>query len=523
MDVLKSEKFYRCFSTLMMRSNIDDVLIKFKTHIGSLGQQTLDLDYIGVSGPNKRKFSSIFEVSGETLIKPTINDIDVLTLFIYYLKVVEKDKYNQYCPYPPENLLVLRKSISELKKNQSYIDKTVTQICDENDKLGCKFPMSLVKSELDGESLNYQLLSYKFWNSLGEKKDLKSISKSDLNIFKVSRDISSPGTTEKSQVECISTAINYVDFYYEVLEDQLFQSVLLSKRKFLDGLRSCLQNEVLDLFNSSVICKGAEMCLFNVYKYFKTTDVNLKNFVVLYNHEFAPVLEKLFKRDMNAKLSELIEKGVVDTNMILNDIDLLKTQLDQLNNDVSIQSSPYNLSKISDKIIFDRICKWFEMKNMIQDRNLIEAVTLMFFSYLSTSPNIRSRDERFQMSFTYNSKKYDIDIDSKKFLSWIDGCRNQLSEGDRNRNYLRVFCAHRANKAIRINELFNFTPRLFSNLIDVPNHIRIDFYKGLDHTKLTKQELIGLEKIRSVTEYRSRNDEYSRQRYADFVFSEYLD
>ncbi|QVY19199.1 60kDa protein [Agapanthus velarivirus] len=517
MDITKNDNVRRIFSRLLYSRNPSTEIEAVSNSLVSEGSQSIPLSYTGRSSNTSKLFSTIVSIRNNIA---TISDDDVttcVTLFIYYLKTVKKLPYELYSPYPPENLLLGVNSHQSLAYKDKFIGKTITDMCMSDPNTGCKYSYPSIRQKNPNKTETEINLLYKIQNAFGKEVDLDSVAEDELKLFRIDRKDLVVEKTQTSALEIIRQAITYVENYFRYTEDEMLTLNKQAKQSIFSTPYLGLSEAAKTLCDTSVICKGALYTNFDEFKLSSVKDSKASNILKYFNKTIAPVLSKLFATSFYSSLNTFVETTPVSFDNVLTDPDTLLIYMNQLNSLHANADTVHKLNDESDEIVLNRCTEFFRRKFDIDSKAISEALTLLFFSFLTTSPGIRKRREWFCVEFQYNRSRKLVEFFSDEFVSFIDGIRDQLVDGDSERNYIRLFCSKRANKAIKVNEYFNFKPKLFSKYADILDHLRIDFYKGLDTRALTHAECESLHKLQVLTEYRTNRTEESRNLYLNTI------
>nr|QVY19219.1 60kDa protein [Agapanthus velarivirus] len=517
MDIRSSPAIRKLFSRLLYKPDPTEELRRVATRLKNEKRSNVALSYMGNSARTTKSFYTNVTVTEYAVTVPDETILTCLTLFIYYLTEVEGELYKLYSPYPPANLLMNVGEHASLTYKDRFVGRSITDMCHANPTAGCTFTYSSVREkhpELTETEVN---LLYKVQNAFGREIGLKELGGEEMKLFRINRKEDVTTKLVVSALEIIKQAMMYVETYFKYTEDELLMLSKQSKTLIYSAPYFGLSESAQALANSSIICKGALYKNFDEFRKIVSNEENLTRVVKHFNKHIAPVLTKLFKLDFYSSLNKIVKHEMVSAEGVMTDKDTLSAFLSDIDLETKYSSTIHKLDDVSDKIIYDRCHDFFKTRFGINSAKLSEALTLLFFSFMNTSPAIRARNEWFCVEFEYSGELKRVEFKSKEFISYIDGVRDKLSAESQERNYIRLYCSKRANKAIKVNTFFNFTPKLFFKYANILGHMRIDFYKGLDPRNLTLNECQSLHTLQVVTEYRTNSTGEARNSYLETI------
>ncbi|QGA73179.1 HSP90h [Malus domestica virus A] len=514
MELSRNALFRRVFEALHFKSKVDkefDEYIKFlKSDIVRLNRQS----FVSSQGGLRKKYESKFYLKDGLIMEGDLSIDDVIFLMCDYFSNFNVD-YKVKSPYPIANVIGFYSHPETTEVLEVYKDKSLEQIAADNPTLGCRYTKAQVLEkypELSGASLEF---TYRLSNSLGRLVKPSELSSGDLKVFEVKR--FSQKVSEISEDPVLGKLCEYIDDYITVESSEADQKLFGNMITMCSLIYIQLDPKKRDVLYQNEVFRGL---LYKLIRRFKNSVVNGEtrfNLLNVFNAEFADDVKTLFNCDIIVdhikaiRSPEISSREIFDV-AILRDI-AFKTKMSMQHKDLS-----HCLSERSDVVLLQIFCDYFNEIFSISSKELVEALVLVFFSFLSTSNKILDRNEEF--SFQYkadNGATRDLTLNSKHFLSYVEGRKDALDARDVKRNIYRLFCSKRANYAIMVNEQFGFKPNLFSVCKLIQGHMRIDFWKGLRVEFLTQEEEKSYLLLKAITEYHSRRDEKSKNNYYKLI------
>nr|QVY19189.1 60kDa protein [Agapanthus velarivirus]QVY19209.1 60kDa protein [Agapanthus velarivirus] len=513
MDIRTNTNIRTLFSRFLYLPNPEEQINATVDSLIASDRSSIPLSYTGRNPSTSKLFSTIISVRGNVATIPDDSITTCVAVFIYYLNTVCNEKYKLFCPYPPENLLLRANTHTSLTYKDRFIGKTITDMCKSDESLGCKYSYPEIRAKHPSLSETEINLLYKIQNAFGREVDLATVAADELKLFRIDRKEKVAEKIKTTALEIVRKAITYVDNYFRYTEDELLMLSKQAKTTVYSLPYMGLSEVAKEICDKSIICKGALYTNFDEFKNVDTAEQHLAKIVGHYNKNINPVLTTLFSISFYSSLNDVVRVEGLKTEHLIAEDEALQAFLAGLDMESQYTSSVHRLDDVSDKMIYDRCCEFFKTRFAIDSPNLAEALTLLFFSFMTTSPAIRSRREWFCVELKINGNLVRVEFTSDEFINYIDAIRDKLPLESRQRNYIRLFCSKRANKAIKANRYFNFEPKLFSKYADIPNHMRIDFFKGLDTRTLTQAECQALHTLQVVTEYRTKRTDENKNFY----------
>ncbi|AGF73890.1 61.2 kDa protein [Cordyline virus 4] len=507
-DVLKFVTFKSDFS------NFYNSLLTFvKSDISKINSSSL----IGIVGSGqKTEFYGKFTINGDDIRSVTDDMSSYIYLVAYYFKYGIKD-YDSLSSYPPENLFAAftDKTVDQYRK---YVDKTIDYLADEYINAGCTYSMLDIKNRFPDYSEADLQFCFKLSNSLGTITSLDSIKSEDLRIFRKD----SVDLTAKSKIfsnKLLDVIEDFTNVFFSVSANELMANLYNNLMCFATVPSSTVIAQVgKENFNTPLM-KGIFYSILKDYE-FKVCNFQTKyDFIENFNSNYSSLIDRLYNIKSYIKDSDIVN----DNSTKIEEKIQLPKLLTYIVNVKKLNKAKYTshlkLRDINDATVSRIFMKYFNEKHSIFDEDLIEAIVLFFFAFTSTSPNAFSKDEVFNMVVPRYNSNYRLVINTKDFISYFNKSKHLITEDDVNRNIFRLYCSKRANYAILLFKHLNYTtPVLFSKYPKVLSHLRVDFWKGLDMERLTRDEIKSINLIRLITEYHSSSDSnpqikrYNKQR-----------
>lgn len=506
--------FIRIFEALHFKSNltaeIKEYLAFCQGNLSRLNSKSFD----AVVGGKSRVYKSSFILENGQLAKLEITTDDCVFLMCDYFENFNKE-YTNKSTYPIGNAIGYFKHPETTKVLERFKDKGLMQICAEDETLGCRFPKRDVRKAYPNLSDSDLEFSYRLSNSLGRLMTFEDLKGADIKHFEVKREL--VDQTELSDSKFLSKLNDYIGEFITIQSNEADQILFDALKRSCALIFTELDPKDRDKIYNNEIFTGILYKLLKDYKNVKSGSKTKFDILLSFNARFANDVEKIFDTKVIVdhkealKNPEILSRDVFDI-AILRDI-AMRTKMDFEHEDRS-----HMLDDMSDRVLADAFEKYFQLNYNIYDKEMVEGVVLVFFSFLSTSPGIYERNEVFLFK-ARNSRGMVIqhEIKSRDFLKSIDTCREFMSKRDSKRNIFRLFCSKRANYAIMVNAAMGFKPRLYQHCAPILDHMRIDFWKGLKVELLTTEEELSYTILKAITEYHSRRDEKSKLNYLKLV------
>ncbi|AFJ05060.2 60.2 kDa protein [Cordyline virus 3] len=512
MDLEKSENFKNLVKFITLKSNNNSLISKIIDYTRKNLKSISNLRYTGESGSGvKTDFNCfVYESQGRILI----SDDKVTSLLVLVFHYLQSDDVNisKFSSYPPENLFVY--ITPELVRSYDFIvDKSMIDFCEIYPDLGCTFPKEQIAKafpELKGADLEF---TYRLSNSIGKIQSISNVSKDELKIFRKDSVEQSRASAKILSSSLLSKAENYVDTFLSIGSNELLKSLYDKLLIFADLVTPRIDKTISGDYKSEPIILGALYTLLREFE-FKILNFNRQyEFLTKFNERLNGPLSILYNADFKSSVEDVLEnKRITSINKFTN-LNLQPYFLKRTKIECVASTTHLKLSEPGDTAMCHIFNEYFYKHFGISEFDVVEALVLLFFAFMSTSPYIRQREETFTTSILYEDHPLKITIKSKPFIKYIDSCAKLLPEKDAKRNYIRLFCSYRADYAIQLYKLLGYRPSLYNNCPKILDHLRIDFWKGLNKKLLTKEEQISINILMCLTEYHSRRDESSKLRY----------
>nr|UTS94303.1 P61 [Cordyline virus 1] len=506
------EKFLKAVTGLSdinnIRHNVIDFVIKFDNTIRSSSE-------VGQSGDGTVKtYKASYRIENNKVFIDENNFDKSMYIFLKYLTIGVKD-IKDYTSYPPVNLNVYYNN-SLFERSLAVAGLSLPTLLLQDDKLGCTFSLSEIRRLFPNHSVSEQEFNYRISNSIGKIFDLREAKSEDLKAFK-------PKSYYESKVSDIKTnktldrANEFVETYLDINSKELTKILYNNLLCFADIVRQKILQTFGETAVNNIITLGA---LYEICKSFEFKKCNLSErmkFCDIYNENYEDILKRLYLKSSKITRKEIANYPNASLAEKYSEVSIFNELLTKYKPIGTRNATHLKLNIASDEELLRIFVEYFDEYFGISDRFIVEALVLVFFAFLSTSPYIRVRDETFVHTIYVDGVEKTIKIKSKHFLNYIDSRKDRLLPSDARRNYIRLFCSARANFAIELFQYINYKPTMFPNCPKILEHMRIDFWKGLDMKRLTNEEIMSVNVLSRLTEYHSNRDEKSRERYLEVL------
>ncbi|AFJ05050.1 60.6 kDa protein [Cordyline virus 2] len=435
-------------------------------------------------------------------------------LLLKYLSLGIKN-YSDYSSYPPANLNVYYdENLFNRSLENAGLSLPETLLID--DTIGCIFPLSQIRKTFPNHSKSEQEFNYRISNSLGEIFDLRATNHEKLNIFKP-KSFYGEKVSDITSSKTLNKAIHYVEVYLEITSKELMNVLFTNLLCFADIVKVKLYNQFGNTGVNNMITLGALFEICKIFE-FRKCDLNEKmKFADIYNKEYENTIERLFRKGSIVTNKDIAKYPNATFGEKFSKPSIFSEIVKQYKPSGTRNETHLKLQDVSDDQLMKIFIEYFEKFYSIKDEFLVEAIVLVFFAFMSTSPYIRSRDETFEHKIFIGESEKDLKINPKHFLNFVDSRANRLLPSDTKRNYLRLFCSARSNYAIDLFNHIGYKPTMFPNRNKILDHMRIEFWKGLDMNRLTNSEQMSVNVLKRLTEYHSKRDDQSRRRYLEII------
>nr|QDR49935.1 viral heat shock protein HSP90 [Little cherry virus 1] len=511
---IESKNFYRIFSALLFKSDISKELEDFKNFLSK--DKIVNKSFTGVTGGDVEEIKFHGKIRDNKVL---IEDDDIISnifLCCLYFDNVE-GRFKEKSAYPIENILCFYDHPTNTIELEEFQNESLLTYCDKNLNVGCKFTLDEVKQKFNNLNNSDLYFSYRLSNCLGE---LTNVLDSKSKNFSVLRKVPTLILEEKytDQSDILIRCIEYMEYYSEISSSESLLPLYTQSLSLCSLIYLLLPAEERDKLYANEIFLGCLYTLLSDHIDEKDTLKLRDNILNDFIDEHLNTLKKLFSFGFETDFKKVIKSEEFSARQLFEVNELRQLLLEESAKGVNAKSYAQSLSDTSDLVMENIICDYFKIFFKISHPELAVALTLVFFSFMSTSPNIRKRNEEFKFNYISDDGKERVGkIKSKHFVGYIDSRKNELSFRDKERNYIRLFCSKRANLAIRVNEKFKFQPTVMDKCPKVLPYMKIDFYKGLKATLLTKEETESLAHLKLYTDYVSNNSKFSKDKYFDYL------
>nr|BCA25861.1 viral heat shock protein HSP90 [Little cherry virus 1] len=511
---IESKNFYRILSALLFKSDISEECAKFKKLFSN--DKILNKTFTGISGSDSQEIKFSGNLKNGKIVIDDKDIISVIFLCCLYFNEID-EKYKDKSAYPIENILCFYDHPLDTIELEQFKGESLMTYCEKHPNIGCKFSIDDVREKYSNLSDSDLYFSYRLSNCLGELTNvLDSKSKNFSVLKKVPTMLSNEKYTDQSDL--IVSCIKYMDCYSEISSSESLLPLYTQSLPLCSLIYLLLPIDDRDKLYSNEIFLG---CLYTLLSDHIDEKDTLKLRVIILNDfidDHLSTLKKLFSFGFETDFKKVIKSEEFSARQLFEVNELRQLLLEESAKGVNAKSYAQSLCDKSDLVMEKIISDYFKIYFNINHPELAVALTLVFFSFMSTSPNIRNRNEEFKFNYVADDGKEKIGkIKSKHFVNYIDSRKNELSLRDKERNYIRLFCSKRANLAIRVNEKFKFQPTVMDKCPKVLPYMKIDFYKGLKATLLTKEETESLAHLKLYTDYVSNNSKFSKDKYFDYL------
>nr|AXN70100.1 p61 [Little cherry virus 1] len=509
-----SKDFKRIFSALHFKSDVSEELNNFKKFLSK--EKILNRTFTGVSGGDVEEIKFFGEIRDNKIIIKDNDVVSIIFLCCLYFNDVE-GRFKEKSAYPIENILCFYNHPTDTIELENFQNESLLTYCDKHLDVGCKFTLTDVAQKFNNLNNSDLYFSYRLSNCLGELTNVLDAKSTDFSVLrKVPTLVFEEKYTDQSEI--LIRCIEYMDHYSEVSSSESLLPLYTQSLSLCSLIYLLLPVEDRDKLYANEIFLG---CLYTLIQDYINEKDTLKLRVNILNEfidEHLNSLKKLFSFGFETDFKKVIKSEEFSARQLFEVNELRQLLLEESAKGANAKSYAQSLSDTSDLVMENIICDYFRIYFKLGHPELAIALTLVFFSFMSTSPNIRKRNEEFKFNYISDDGKEMVGkIKSKHFVNYIDSRKNELSFRDKDRNYIRLFCAKRANLAIRVNERFGFQPTVMDKCPKVLPYMKIDFYKGLKATLLTKAETESLAHLKLYTDYVSDNSKFSKDKYFDYL------
>nr|WMH04241.1 ORF4 [Little cherry virus 1] len=511
---IESKNFKRIFSALLFKSEISEEIKNLKNFLSR--DHILNKTFIGVSGNDDDKIAFNGRIQGNRIIIDDNDITSIIFLCCLYFNNVDT-RYTEKSAYPIENILCFYDHPTDTIELEEFKDESLISYCGKNQDVGCKFTLGDIKENFPFLSETDIYFSYRLSNCLGK---LTNVLDSDTTNFSVLRKVPTMVIREAytDQSDLLRSCIKYMDSYSEISSSESLLPLYTQSLSLCSLIYLLLPSDERDKLYNNEIFLG---CLYSLIGDYINEKDSLKLRVNVLNDfidDHLNTLKSLFSFGFETDYKKVIKSEEFSARQLFEVNELRQLMLEESAKGVNAKSYAQSLSDQSDLAMEKILIDYFRIYFKIGHPELAIALTLVFFSFMSTSPNIRKRSEEFKFNYVSDDGFEKVGrIKSKHFVNYIDSRKNELTFTDKSRNYIRLFCSKRANLAIRVNERFNFQPTVMDKCPKVLPYMKIDFYKGLKATLLTEKETESLAHLKLYTDYVSSNSKFSKEKYFDYL------
>nr|CEO12411.1 hypothetical protein [Little cherry virus 1] len=509
-----SKDFVRIFSALNFKSDVSKKIKDLENYLSR--DKVLNKTFIGISGNDQEEIKFLGKILENKLIIAEGDIISIIFLCCIYFKDVEV-RYAEKSAYPIENILCFFEHPTDTVELETFKDESLMSYCIKNPDVGCKYNISEIKEAFPNLSETNAYFSYRLSNCLGRLTNVLDSGSTDFSLLrKVPTLIIKESYTERSDI--LNSCIRYMDSYSRVSSSESLLPLYTQSMPLCSLIYLLLPIDERDKLYTNEIFLG---CLYLIIDEYINDKDSLKTRINILNDfvdDHLNTLKALFSFGFETDYKKVIKSEEFSARQLFEVNELRQLLLEETAKGVNAKSFAQSLSDQSDLAMEKILSDYFRTYFKISHSELAIALTFVFFSFMSTSPNIRNRNEEFKFNYISDDGKECVGkIKSKHFVNYIDSRRNELAFRDKDRNYIRLFCSKRANLAIRVNEKFKFQPTVMDKCPKVLPYMKIDFYKGLNATLLTEKETESLAHLRLYTDYVSNNTKFSKDKYFDYL------
>nr|AXN70109.1 p61 [Little cherry virus 1] len=511
---IESKNFSRILSALIFKHDISEEIRGFKNNLSK--DKIKNKVFHGLSGNDKEEIKFLGKIQDNKLV---ISDDDIISvIFLCCIYFTDFDRrFVDKSAYPIENILCFYNHPLDTIELENFKGESLLSYCDKHPDVGCKFTIDDIKEKFSSLNNSDLYFSYRLSNCLGRLTSVLDAKSTDFSVLRKIPTLLS----EKNYVDQSDTLIRctkYMDQYFEISSSESLLPLYSQSLTMCSLIYLLLPVDERDKLYNNEIFLG---CLYSLISDYINEKDSLKIRISVLNDfidDHLGTLQKLFSFGFETDFKKVIKSEEFSARQLFEINELRQLLLEETAKDVNAKSYAQALSDQSDLVMETIVSDYFRIYFNISHPELAVALTLVFFSFMSTSPNIRKRREEFKFNYISDDGREKVGkIRSTHFVNYIDSRKNELTLRDRDRNYIRLFCSKRANLAIRVNERFKFQPTVMDKCPKVLPYMKIDFYKGLKATLLTKEENESLAHLKLYTDYVSDNSKFSKDKYFDYL------
>nr|BCA25877.1 hypothetical protein [Little cherry virus 1] len=511
---IKNKNFLRIFSALLFKTDVSKELEDFKNFLSK--DKIVNKSFTGITGHDTEVIKFRGEIIDNNILISDDDIVSIIFLCCLYFNDVDK-AYKDKSAYPIENILCFYEHPLDTLELENFKDENLLSYCEKHKDIGCKFTLSDVKNKFGNLDNSDLYFSYRLSNCLGVLTSILDAKSTDFSLLrKIPTLVLDERYTDQSDI--LISCTKYMDCYSEISSSESLLPLYSQSLPLCNLIYLLLPVDERDKLYANEIFLG---CLYTIMSDYIDEKDTLKLRVTILNDfidDHLNTLKKLFNFGFETDFKKIIKSEDFSARQLFEVNELRQLLLEETAKGVNAKSYAQSLSDQSDLAMENIINDYFKIYFKINHPELAVALTLVFFSFMSTSPNIRKRNEEFKFNYISDDGSERVGkIKSKHFVGYIDSRKNELSFRDKDRNYIRLFCSKRANLAIRVNERFKFQPTVMDKCPKVLPHMKIDFYKGLKATLLTNEETQSLAHLKLYTDYVSNNSKFSKDRYFDYL------
>nr|AGN91007.1 p59 [Tomato chlorosis virus] len=494
-----SERVKRLFSVVFKKSNNDEKIHKLADYLLKY-YSTENRNLYRTTVNNKAfSFTSTYSVSGGKVYLDTKEPWQVVKLIIIYLYKVEPG-YLKKTNYSPENLFARLRFDDYYDEWNKYFDKDVNDYLADHPEEGCLYTMNDIMKEYPGEEPTAQLTLYRVCNSLGKKISVRELKEGKISAFKIE------SKTDNAE---IGEGVGGNALFKECVETLQSYLLLNSSKAGREKIRA--NAKIFECYLSSLVPKGLDKKLaanpLVVAKFvnaFTIRTVNSKGFGDNFKavKELSPELLSFIKRVflVDARLNEdvlfiaLPKNSVVE---ILGDKFAVGEYL-KVQNVLPASSNSSSLPPDIDKCVSDALVTFMRTFGNFQPAFILD-IWLFVFGKMTTNSKLWREDNEILVTVG------DVVVKSttSRLLSHVKNCVRRDFPQFSTDNIIRQWANLRGDRAKQMFQLMNFRPGLFSSIPGIKPYMRFDFFKMLDLSKCTREEIESYQTLRRVTESRS--------------------
>nr|UYL94416.1 MAG: Hsp90 [Sedum sarmentosum crinivirus] len=508
-----SERVRHLFTCVFKRKDVSGKLSALNSYLVK-NVATENRNYYRTTiGTRDHVFSSSYSVSGGRVFVESNDNSQVVKLIIIYMYRIEPELLKK-TNYNPENLFASLKIRDFTDDWLPYLDKDANDYLSDHPKEGCLFSMDDIVKHYPSEDSTAQLTLYRVCNSLGRLISVAELKEGKINAFRIetkqeNADIGEGLSSNKLFKECVETLQSYL-----LLNSSRAgrEKIKASAKIFQSYLQSLTPKNLNDKLGTN------PLILAKFVNEFSARTVSSRGFGDNFKavKDLSPGLLIFIKRVflIDASLNESVLFVALPKNTV---VEILGDKF-AVGEYLKIQSLIPTASNSSclppsvDGTVSTAIIAFFKKFGAFDD---ILPLDLILFIFGKMTTNSKRWRENHELLLSVGDTV--IQSTTSDFLSFIQAEVRKKHPDFKSDNIIRQWANLRGDRAKQLFQLLHFRPGLFSQCPGILPHMRFDFFKMIDLSLCTQDEIESYQTLRRMTESRSNNSSCDNKRLHSWI------